>query len=131
MKDIRRMLVVMFLVGPLVGLYTTFVLENLWNWFATDALHLPAVSFWVMYGLVLIIGMFSSSGSDFEQEHRFKVLATVLDACVPEEKRELVTEQLDEHQSSMWADVGFKIFGRVLGITWTLVVGWGVHTFFL
>jgi len=48
MKDLRRMLVLLFLVGPVVGLYRTFVLLNLWNWFAAEALHLPVISFWVM-----------------------------------------------------------------------------------
>jgi len=33
------------------SLFTTFVLQNLWNWFAIPALHASEISFWVMYGL--------------------------------------------------------------------------------
>jgi hypothetical protein len=130
-KPIARFLTLVFFAGPLISLYTTFVLKNLWNWFATGALHLPEISFWVMYGLVLIIGMFTSDFGDLDHERRFKVLATALDACVPEDKREWVNEQLADLQSSIWTDIGFKIFGKILDTTWILVIGWVVHAFLL
>jgi len=117
------MLAIGFLVGPLVGLYTTFVLMRLWNWFATEALHLPEISFWVMYGLVLIIGMFTPGFGDTGQEYSFKAIATAVDACVPDHKREWVSEQIEGQQSGIWIDVGFKIFGKIFGATCTLAVG--------
>jgi hypothetical protein len=130
-KPIVRFLTLAFFVGPLISLYTTFVLKNLWNWFATEALHLPEISFWVMYGLVLIIGMFTSNAGDIEQEYRSKALVTCLDACVPEDKKEWVREQLDNQQRGIWVDIGMKVFWRIIGATFTLVIGGAVHTFLL
>jgi len=37
-----------WVVGSAASLYTAFVLQNLWNWFATPALHLSQISFWIM-----------------------------------------------------------------------------------
>jgi hypothetical protein len=98
-KELRGTLAV-FLMWPLSGLYTAFVLKNLWNWFATEALHLPEISFWVMYGLVLIIGMFRANydDGDIEQKNTFKAMAIAVDACVPEDRREWAREQLEDQQ---------------------------------
>jgi hypothetical protein len=131
MKDIRRLLALTFLIGPLIGLYRTFVLQNLWNWFATEALHLPVISFWVMYGLVLIIGILTADYSDKQQEHAFKTFGILLDACVPDDKKEWVREQLDDVQENIWVDVGFMVFGGILDVTVALVLGWAVHAFLL
>lgn len=131
MKELRRVLVVTFLVGPLIGLYTTLVIENLWNWFAAESLHLPEISFWVMYGLVLLIGLFAQRFSDpnKEQEYSFKAITTALDACVPEDKKEWVNEQLEDQRKELWFDIGLIAFLRVLSVTWVLVLGWAVHSF--
>lgn len=131
MKELRRTLAIVLLVGPLISLYTTFVLKNLWNWFATEALHLPEISFWVMFGLVLIIGMFTSNFGHIEQEYGFKSIGTALDACVPEDKRDWVREQLEDQQKAIWGDIGMKLFSRIFGATCTLVIGWAVHAFLL
>jgi hypothetical protein len=60
-----------WLIGSVVALYRTFVIENLWNWFAASALHIPEISFWGMYGLVLLIGVFTNNhGQKFEEGKR-------------------------------------------------------------
>jgi hypothetical protein len=122
--------VVFTLVGTLVGLYTTFVLQHLWNWFVTTAFHLPEISFWVLYGVVLSIGMFSDTqSSNFQQRQWFKGLATGLDACIPESKYESVKEQMDAQGAEMWVEAGFLVFGRLLASTVTLIIGGAVHLF--
>lgn len=131
MKDIRRLLVLMFLVGPLVGLYRTFVLQRLWNWFAAEALNLPVISFWVMYGLTLIIGILTTNYDDKQQERNFKILWIILDACVPDDKKESLREELDEMGQNIWVEVGFMVVGGILGLTLALALGWAVHTFLL
>jgi hypothetical protein len=131
MKEFRRVLILIFLVGPLISLYMTFVLKNLWNWFATEALHLPEIPFWVMFGLVLMIGMFTAKLDDIEQKYTFKAFGTALDACVPSDQKEWVREQLEGQQESIWGDIAMMPFTRILGATFTLVVGWAVHTFLL
>jgi hypothetical protein len=131
MKELRRTAVLVFLMGLLIGLYTTFVLENLWNWFAAEALHLPAMSFWVMFALVLMIGMLRPDVGDPGQEYSLKALATAIEACVPEDKKEWVAEQFEDQQRALWVDIGWKVFSRILGATCTLLIGWAVHSFLL
>lgn len=128
MKIQMRKIVVFYLIGAVVGLYTTFVLQNLWNWFATEAFRLPQISFWLTYGVVLIIGMFAED-NNIEERQQFKALAIILDACVPEEKRESVNEELDSETKLIWLEVGSTIFGKIVGVTFTLAVGWTVHAF--
>ena len=63
--------------------------------------RLPAISFWVMYGLVLTIGLLTPKYSDKQQEHNFKTLWIVLDACAPNDKKEQLREELDaEHENT-------------------------------
>ena len=131
MKDIRRTLAMLFLVGPLISLYSTFVLMNLWNWFATEALHLPEISFWVMYGLVLIVGMLTWKPDDKANEYSLKGLTICVDACVPEDQKQSVSEQLKDQYEGIWMDVGWTVFSRILDVTFTLVLGWAVHRFLL
>jgi hypothetical protein len=129
MKEIRRTLILVFVVWPLISLYTTFVLQQLWNWFATEALHLPKISYWVMYGLVLIIVTFTSNPGDVQREYTFKAIGIALDACVPIDQKEWVREQLEDQNSGIWGDIALKVFSRILGATCTLVIGWAVHMF--
>ncbi len=116
-------------VSMIVGLYTTFVLTVLWNWFAVPTFHLSAISFWVMYGLTLIVSLFQSPGRDIDAEQRHKIVAVMLDACVPSERREEVTEQLQEFTEQMWYEVGWKVFGRIVTSSITLAIGFVVHVF--
>ena len=117
-----------WVVGSAASLYTAFVLQNLWNWFATPALHLSQISFWIMYGFVLIIGIFADDKQ--EEQHRFKVLATMIDHCVPSEKRELVDEQIKDFTHEAWLDAGLSVLVKLAGNTYALVIGWVVHLFF-
>lgn len=120
--------VVFYCIGAVIGLYTTFVLQQLWNWFVTEAFHFSQISFWVMYGIVLIIGMFSYNPK-LEEQQQFKALATGLDACVPDERRESVNEQIKEQTDQIWVDAGFHVFGKVVSNTISLALGWAVHAF--
>jgi hypothetical protein len=131
MREFRRTLAIVFVVGPLISLYTTFVLKNLWNWFATEALHLPEIPFWVMFGLVLMIGMFTAKPEDIEQKYTFKAFGAALDACVPSDQKDWVREQFEEQQQGIWVEIALMPIIRILGATFTLGVGWAVHTFLL
>jgi hypothetical protein len=128
-KSIVKKAVIFWVIGSIVGLYTTFVLQNIWSWFVTEAFHLSPISYWVMYGLVLIIGMFTSQDPKLEEKLQFKALATGVDACIPEDKQESVKEQLEEHAEQVWWEVGSTIFGKLIGNSITLAIGWAIHTF--
>jgi hypothetical protein len=119
--------VLLYGVSMIVGLYTTFALTVLWNWFAVPAFHLSAISFWVMYGLTLLVSLFQSPSGDFNAEHRHKIVAVILDACVPVEKRAEVTERLQEFTEEIWYEAGWKVFGQIVANSLTLGIGLVVH----
>jgi hypothetical protein len=100
----------------------------LWNWFVVPAFHVSDISFWLMYGLVLIVSMFSNpSDQSFDADRRTKSLMTAIEACIPEDRREFVREELESQSKEIWLDVGAMIFGRAFGNTVALGVGFIVH----
>jgi hypothetical protein len=118
-------------VALIVGLYTTFVLQQLWNWFVATSFHVPEISYWVMYGIQLAFGLLSSSHSQrTEEDQSWKIAFRMLAACVPEEKRDELKETLEaEMKVTPWIDLGSMIFGQVIGNTIALTIGWGIHGF--
>lgn len=119
----------LWFASTLVSLYTTFVLQHLWNWFAVPAFNVSSIPYWGAFGLVLGIGILKGSDDKWEREAQMRVLVTITDACVPEEKREEVKEKVDREVELAWAEVILIIVGRVFGNTTTLAIGWGVHAF--
>lgn len=116
----------LYAISTVVGLYTTFVLMSLWDWFVSPTFHIGEISFWTMFGFNLLIGLFRA-GDDSGEQIRFKVITTVLDACVPDEKKEDVKSELDEMEKQVWWDMGLKVFGQVFANSVTLGIGFVVH----
>jgi hypothetical protein len=119
----------LYAVSLIVGLFTAFVLTVLWSWFVVPAFHVDPVSFWLMYGLILLIDLLRSDGNDVEADHRHKIVAIMLDACVPAERRAEVMEQLTEFTEQIWYEAGWKLFGKLLGNAMALGLGFVVHVF--
>ena len=128
-----------FIIGVFFSLFTAFVLQNLWNWFAVPALHLPEISFWTMYGFTLIIGLFQGyeNSERQAQEHtnnlRWALANYVLDFSLSDDQRkktdEFAKEKKNEEEAEFWLKIISSAFGKVVGNSFTLVVGWGVHSF--
>jgi hypothetical protein len=118
----------LWVVGTAVGLYNAFIVQQFWNWFAAAAFHVPTVSYWAMYGLLLLLGLVFER-EEFADEWRWQSLAIWMDLCVPAEKQQALNEALEQQVDGMWVAIGFKVFGKLLGNTATLAVGWGVHVF--
>ena len=119
-----------FLVALVVGFYTTFVAQSLWNWFAVKAFSVPTVSYWGMYGLTMLLGLLlARDGEEGSNDQQWKTAFLILDACVPPDKRDEVAEALKTLAEELWLDVGIKVFMKAVGNTLTLVMGWGVYTF--
>ncbi len=113
-------------IGIVVALYTTFVVQSLWNWFVTEAFHLSPISFWVTYGIVLVIRLLGQK-TRTDEMLMFEVLGTKLDACIPDDKQEVVEKKVKEMTgATTWV---FTFAGDFVGNTFTLVVGWIVHVF--
>ena len=122
-----RKFLLFYAVSILVGLFTAFVLTVLWGWFVVPTFSVAPVSFWVMYGLTLLVGLLRMDSNDTEAEHQHKVVAVMLDACVPAERREEVREELTEFAGQIWYELGWKLFGKAAGIAFNLAVGFFVH----
>lgn len=117
-----------FGLSLIIHLYTTLVLTILWNWFVVPSFHVSDISFWLMYGLVLIVNMFSNpSDRSFDADRRTKSLMTAIEACIPDDRREFVREELESQSKEIWIEVGAAIFGRAFGNTVALGVGFIVH----
>lgn len=115
----------------ILDFYSTFVLKNLWNWFAVPALGVPVISYWGMYGLVLLIRSISATGPNIEQDRRWKTIFAALDFCLPQDRIDEIKEMIKDQVGEIWTDIGIAMFARLGGTTFALAVGWGVHTFFL
>jgi hypothetical protein len=124
--NIKKFLL-LYAISVIVGLFTAFVLTILWSWFVVPVFHVDAVSFWMMYGFILLIDLLRSNGNDVEADRRHKIVAIMLDACVPAERRAEVMEQLTEFTEQIWYEAGWKLFGKLLGNAMVLGLGFVVH----
>lgn len=119
---------IVFGLGVVISFYTTFVVQSLWNWFAVPSLNAPQISYWTTYGLVLLIRLFSER-DDFKDLEISNRLAMMIEACVPEEKREELNEQLLAEDKALAGRLGGGVLGEAFGVSFTLALGWAVHTF--
>ena len=86
------------------------------------------VSYWQMYGLNMLVFMLFERSAFVDQEH-WKRALMMLYACIPYEKKEEIDSELKEENESVWMKIGTEIFGKVVGNTVTLGIGWAIHTF--
>lgn len=123
---------VFWIIGVLVSLYTAFVVQSLWTWFATSAFHAPEISFWSTYGLVLLIGLFTEKyDKNFGEEQRWKRMLIALDACIPDDKQETFKKQfnelLNEQKEFVWLEARRRVLGNLARNTLVLALGFAIH----
>lgn len=117
-----------FVLTLITQLYTTFVSTILFNWFVARVFHVSDVSFWLMYGLIIFVNLFRDPRDQFfDSERRWKSMMTAIRACIPEDCKEFVREQLQDNDEAIWLEAGTLIFGRVLGNTVALGIGLIAH----
>jgi hypothetical protein len=117
-----------WIFGMIVGFYTTFVLQNLWNWFVVPTLHATEISYWQMFGLNLLLIVALEHDTSLEEYH-WKRALTMLYISVPSDKKDGVDETLKEEDENIWFNIGTKIFEKLGRNTFTLVLGWSIHSF--
>jgi hypothetical protein len=100
----------LWIFGLLVGFYTTFVIQSLWNWFAVPAFHVQEASYWLIYGINMLFHLITESYT-LPDEQRWKRAFIFLDACVQEPKRDVLKQQIEEELESEWSETGYFIFG--------------------
>lgn len=109
----------------IIGLYTTFVAQCFWNWFAVPTLPVSPISFLQMFGIILLIN-FLKEKDESSEELRWEGVYKALDACLPESKKQVIEEFVKEKQENVWVDVGFKTIDKFLSNTMTLIFGFVV-----
>jgi cytochrome c biogenesis protein CcdA len=105
------MTVVLSALGFIVGLYSIFVMQVLWNWFVAPTLHTSPISYWTMLGLNLFISMLIYRQRFEEKQEWEQVLAT---------RNENETDR---------SKAGISNFAKIFINTMALGIGWTVHTF--
>ncbi len=128
MSDWKK-LATTWVTSTLVSFYTVFVLMQLWNWFAVPLLHVPEASYWLIYGVGMLFGLMTGADEPDNPAHerRWNVLFIILNACVPEHKMEDLKVEVGSETESIWSDVGWMIFNRVISRSLTLGIGVVVH----
>jgi hypothetical protein len=119
-------------LGFVVQLYTTFILQKFWGWFITPIFDISSISFLEMYGLTLLINLFSeknSWGKAFGFDQMLDVIITILDSCVPENKKSQISEFLKEKKESILPEAIIAAVGRLFSLTVSLAIGWCVNRF--
>jgi hypothetical protein len=74
-----------------------------------------------------VFGFRTESRSPFDRIPQHKIVAVMLDACIPLEKRQEVTEQLAEFNEQQWSEGGWMVIGQIVANTITLTLGFVVH----
>jgi hypothetical protein len=111
-----------------VGFYTAFVLTMLWDWFVTEAFHVSEISYWNMYGLVLIFRLLRPTDEAAVYEQKWERLMKIVESCIPEEKRMETLKEIDKDSLGMNAQLMIANATGLIGSTVTLIIGWFVHT---
>lgn len=119
-------------IGIATGLYATFVLQQLWNWFLAPSLNASPISFWAMYGLHLFIVLLTDHlNRGWEEDSKWEILTNMLTASVSDERREKLVAILKKQADEIWSEVGGATLGQAVKYSVTLALGWVVHTVFI
>lgn len=113
------------------GFYRAFVLQCCWNGFAIPFLELPSISYWGMFGINLLVSLFFSSSKNEINDYRWETLTTIIETCVPEDRKNELKNQLEAKQLDTPYRAINMIFSELIGNTFVLMLGWCVAVIFL
>lgn len=122
------------LLIPISPFYSTFVMQNLWNWFVAEAIHAAEISYWRAFGILVVLTVIRYNVENtYEKEMQapriYRMVETLLS---PEARAELHKsfEVEDQSWSATIAGVNPQV-GKTILNTVALAAGWGVHTFLI
>jgi len=121
--------------------WKAFVVECLWNWFATEPLHVSPLSYLQAVGICMLIYLFKSHVGDTDEknEERWKKLMVYVDASVPGENRQelrfalkkqgIKTDQDEDIEPFVAITIEvLKALGDPVRATIILGIAFGIHT---
>ena len=110
------------IIGLPIDLYTAFVAQCFWNWFAAPALRLPEISFPKMLGLLWMMALLIRPSAKGEIR-TLAFLVGIARLCVPPERSTELEELMDSrHLDELM--LGLMHIGQN---TVTLALGFGLH----
>jgi hypothetical protein len=116
------------LIGLPIGLYTAFVAECYWNWFAVPVLHVAHVSFLQMLGVLWLIQVITArppSGDD----KRWVLLLSAVALSVPNEKQTELKELMEPNSFDFIIQGFSAAVGQIASNTLMLVLGFALQLF--
>ncbi len=126
MHAIMKKYAIHFIIALLVGAFRAFVLMYLWDWFVTEVFHVSHISFLQVYGLSLVIQLFTGNSKDPERL-QWNWLMKTLEYCVPEDRKDALKRALNDLESGMSLELAMMIFSEFLSTIGILVVGFVIH----
>lgn len=118
----------------LLGLYKAFVLMHLWNWFVAPVFHISNISLFEAIGLFFVVAVCTNqvqtaTWHEVELEYWSKRIITLLECCIPDDKRERAKIVLERNEGEGWQDLSIVHFNDLASTTAILVLSWGVHAY--
>ena len=110
------------LIGLPIDLYTAFVAQCFWNWFAASALRLPEISLLKMLGLLWMMALLIRPSAKGDVR-ALGFLVGITRLCVPPER----TTELEGLMDSRLLDELIMGLGQIGQYTLTLALGFGLH----
>jgi len=122
------------LLIPVSPLYTALAFQTLWNWFLSDAIHGPEISYWQAAGILALASIFKYRDDEsYTKEKRWKRALLLMEAALSEEELAKVTKALEEEETG-WMGIILEAspsMARTVGVTFALLGGWAIHTFLM
>src|SRR3989442_6521097 len=115
------------IIALLGGVFSAFVLMNLWNWFVTTVFHVSEISFLQVLGLSLVIQLFTGDHNQFGEKFKWDILMRMLEHCVPDDKKQALKEELKEVEEGFGLELGLMIFSQLSTTTAVLGFGFVIH----
>jgi uncharacterized membrane protein YraQ (UPF0718 family) len=129
-KFFSKKMVAAWIIGLIVGLYTTFVGEQFWNWFAVPVFQIQTISFLRMWGLMMLAGVFVrgnfQTGIDAEKV-RWATFCAAIEKFLPDEKKAIWQESWQDEPIKAVFDAVELIFGTLGANTFALLIGYILH----
>jgi len=115
-----------FTAALLVGVFRAFVVMYLWDWFVTEVFHVSQISFLQVYGLTLIVQLFTGSSRE-SGRMQWRWLTKTLEYCVPGDRKDALKDALNELGSGMSLEMVMVILSEFLTLVSILVIGFVIH----
>lgn len=123
--------VITFAFILVIGFYTSFVYQHLWNWFLAPAMHIDPISYWAMYGVSMLVRGLTANAKTGKDEERWEKIKQFVELCVPDANKYVFDQIIKDEKKNLWLMASASGFGELIGSTVALMIGWSIYTFLI